>query len=94
MVSPEEVETVLRAYPGVSDSAVIGLHDETWGEKVVAVVVTCTNSEVTEESILEYVAEKLARYKRPEKIIFIDTLPRNELGKVLKKDLRSWLGAK
>ena len=91
MVSPEEVEAILYSYPGVNEAAVVGLQDDTWGERVVAVIVANSGSGVTDESLLEYVQDKLARFKRPEKIVFVDALPRNDLGKVLKRELRSWL---
>ncbi len=91
MVSPEEVEAILYSYPGVNEAAIVGLQDDTWGERVVAVIVANSGSGVTDESLLEYVQDKLARFKRPEKIVFVDALPRNDLGKVLKRELRSWL---
>ena len=88
MVSPEEVEHFLHEIPEIEECAVIGLPDETWGERVVAVVVVSSeNPNLTEESILES-CQNLARFKRPEQIIFRKELPRNSLGKVLKKNLR------
>ena len=88
MVAPEEVEHLLHACAGVEECAVIGLPDETWGERVVAVVVPTQGVEPSEESLLE-ACQALARFKRPEQVIFVDGLPRNALGKVLKKDLRA-----
>tara|TARA_A100001037_G_scaffold53946_4_gene46112 strand:- start:10513 stop:12021 length:1509 start_codon:yes stop_codon:yes gene_type:complete len=91
MVSPEEVEHFLHEIPEIEECAVIGLPDETWGERVVAVVVASSeNPNLTEESILES-CQILARFKRPEQIIFRKELPRNSLGKVLKKNLRQEL---
>ena len=91
MVSPEEVEHVLQEVPGIEDCAVIGLPDETWGERVVAVVVTGSGYlNVTEDLILDH-CQSLARFKRPEQVIFMSELPRNSLGKVLKKNLRTEL---
>jgi acyl-CoA synthetase (AMP-forming)/AMP-acid ligase II len=93
MVSPEEVESVLYAHPGVEECAVIGLPDETWGERVVAVVVPkAGEGAATEDALLEMVQERLARFKRPEQVVFVDALPRNDLGKVLKRELRERLG--
>ena len=91
MVSPQEVENVLHAHPGVEECAIIGLPDETWGERVVAVVVAKDDSAATEEALLELAQEHLARFKRPEQIVFVDALPRNDLGKVLKRELRERL---
>ncbi len=88
MVAPEEVENVIHACPGIAECAVIGLPDETWGECVVAVVVREQGAQVTEEAVLEACREQLARFKRPERVLFLDTLPRNSLGKVLKRELR------
>ena len=93
MVSPEEVENVLHAHPGVDECAIIGLPDETWGERVVAVVVVKDGGTATEEALLELAQEHLARFKRPEQIVFVDALPRNDLGKVLKRELRERLGS-
>ena len=92
MVAPEEVEHILHACPGVEECAVIGLPDETWGERVVAVVVSTPGVELPEESLLD-ACQGLARFKRPEQVIFVGELPRNSLGKVLKNHLRAQLGA-
>jgi acyl-CoA synthetase (AMP-forming)/AMP-acid ligase II len=87
MVSPEEVEMVLRSHPEVDDAAVIGVPDVEWGEEVRAVVVG-RSGEVTEKQIIEFCREKLAGFKRPRSVVFVDELPRNVMGKVLKRDLR------
>lgn len=91
MISPEEVENLLHAHAGVDECAVIGLPDETWGERVVAVVVARSGVGVTEKALLELARDQLAGFKRPEQVIFLDILPRNQLGKVLKRDLRESL---
>ena len=88
MVAPEEVERLLHACPGVEECAVIGLPDETWGEQVVAVVVATPGAEPGEEALLAACGQ-LARFKRPERVVFVESLPRNALGKVLKRDLRA-----
>jgi acyl-CoA synthetase (AMP-forming)/AMP-acid ligase II len=88
MVSPEEVENLLHDHLGVQEAAVIGVPDETWGERVLAVVVPRPGTPVTEEELLERCHEHLARFKRPESVVFVDELPRNSLGKVLKRELR------
>ena len=91
MVSPEEVEMVLRSHPDVDDAAVIGVPDVEWGEEVRAVVVG-RSDQVTEEQIIEFCREKLAGFKRPRSVVFVGELPRNVMGKVLKRDLREEYG--
>ena len=91
MVAPEEVEQLLHACPGVEECAVIGVPDETWGERVMAVVVPTPGAEPSEASLLD-ACHTLARFKRPEQVVFVPELPRNALGKVLKNDLRTRFG--
>jgi malonyl-CoA/methylmalonyl-CoA synthetase len=84
-VYPREVEDVLRAHGGVADVAVIGVPSEEWGERVTAVVVA--NGSAHPEDLLEFAAARLAPYKRPRSIRFVDELPRNALGKVIRDQL-------
>ena len=91
MVSPEEVEQTLLACEGVDDCAVVGLPDETWGERVVAVVVPSPGASPQANDLLR-ACGALARFKRPEEVRFVETLPRNALGKVLKRELRERYG--
>jgi acyl-CoA synthetase (AMP-forming)/AMP-acid ligase II len=88
MVSPEEVEQVLMSHPGVDDAAIIGIPDLEWGERVRAVVVRRGGEAVEEEELIEHCHQHLASFKRPESVVFVDELPRNPLGKVLKRVLR------
>jgi acyl-CoA synthetase (AMP-forming)/AMP-acid ligase II len=88
-VYPAEVERVLMDHPGVKEAAVIGVKDKEWGERVVAVVVSHEGERPAEESILSFCRERLAGYKRPRSVVFIDELPKNQLGKVLYKELRN-----
>jgi acyl-CoA synthetase (AMP-forming)/AMP-acid ligase II len=88
-VAPEEVEATLGTHPAVEEAAVIGVPDEEWGERVAAVVVCRAGVEVTAEALIEYCHERLASYKKPEAVVFADALPRNALGKLLRKDLRA-----
>ena len=83
MISPEEVEQVLRSHPELDDAAVIGVQDVEWGEEVRAIVVGYADR-VTEEQIIEFCWEKLAGFKRPRSVVFVEELPRNVMGKVLK----------
>ena len=95
MISPEEVEQVLMSHPRVEDAAVIGVHDIEWGEEVRAVVVRRsdeTGNEVNEDELSSYCQERLASFKRPRSVVFVEELPRNVMGKVLKRDLREQFG--
>jgi acyl-CoA synthetase (AMP-forming)/AMP-acid ligase II len=86
-IYPAEVENVIIAHPAVSEVAVIGLPDEKWGEIACAVVVA-DETQTSEADIIARCGEKLSRYKLPKKVIFIDVIPRNPAGKVLKRVLR------
>jgi len=93
-VYPAEVESILFGHPAVADAAVIGVPDERWGESVKAVIVRKPGSEVSAEELIEFCQGKLAGYKRPRSIDFVDALPRNPTGKILKRELRAkyWEG--
>lgn len=93
MISPEEVEQVLLSHPDVEEAAVIGIPDLEWGEEVRAVVVARPNR-VTEEELIAYCQQRLASFKRPRSVVFTSELPRNVMGKVLKRDLRERYGTK
>jgi len=85
---PSEVEEVIGSHPAVFDAAVIGIPDEKWGEKVVAVVIP--KAEVDENTLLEYCRDKLAAFKRPKQVLFIaaEEMPRTPTGKILHRLLR------
>ena len=87
MISPEEVEQILRSHPDIDDAAVIGVPDLEWGEEVRAVVVG-RSEQVNEDVIIEFCRDKMAGFKRPRSVVFVGELPRNVMGKVLKRDLR------
>ncbi len=89
-VYPKEVEMLIDALPGVLESAVIGVPDPDFGEAVVAVVVL-RDSSLTAQQIREALRAKAANFKLPKRIIFVDELPRNAMGKVQKQVLRSQL---
>jgi long-chain acyl-CoA synthetase len=87
-VYPREVEEVLFRHPGVLEAAVIGRPDERLGEEVVAVVVPRPQARPDEQELIAFCRESLAGYKCPREVRFVDRLPRNASGKVLKRDLR------
>jgi acyl-CoA synthetase (AMP-forming)/AMP-acid ligase II len=91
MVSPEEVEQTLLSHPEVEEAAVIGVPDLEWGEEVRAVVVR-RSDEVSEDDLILLCSQHLAGFKRPRSVVFVDELPRNVMGKVLKRDLREQHG--
>lgn len=88
-VAPEEVEAVLDLHPAVEEAAVIGLPDEEWGERIAAVVVRRPDAAVTAVALVEHCRERLASFKKPEMIFFADALPRNAVGKLLRRELRA-----
>jgi malonyl-CoA/methylmalonyl-CoA synthetase len=85
-VYPPVVERVINACPGVRESAVAGVPDEMRGERVVVFVVR-DDSSLGEDQVLAFCAERLVDYQRPRQVFFLDTLPRNALGKVLRREL-------
>ncbi|MEQ1700426.1 MAG: long-chain-fatty-acid--CoA ligase [Ilumatobacteraceae bacterium] len=87
-VYPAEVENVVLSHPGVADVAVIGIPSEKWGESPLAIVVK-RDPELTEAAILQHCDGKLARFKMPVAVQFVDVVPRNASGKALKRELRT-----
>ncbi|MCU1451912.1 MAG: AMP-binding protein [Acidimicrobiales bacterium] len=84
-VYPREIEDVLRTHPAVDDVAVVGTRSDEWGETVTAVVVA--HDQVTADELTSFAARHLAPFKRPRVVRFVDELPRNALGKVLRNEL-------
>jgi long-chain acyl-CoA synthetase len=105
-IYPAEVENIVFAHPDVADVAVIGVPDDKWGETVKAIVVRSADGPPKgdpdgsghdaelEAAIIAFTRERLAHYKCPTSVSFIDVLPRNATGKVLKRELREpyWRG--
>ncbi|GLX50769.1 acyl-CoA synthetase [Streptomyces hygroscopicus subsp. hygroscopicus] len=89
LVASRQVEDALYTHEAVAEAAVIGLPDERWIEAVTAVVVP--RGEVTEEQLVAHVREKLPSFKAPKRVLFVDALPRNASGKILKRELRDGL---
>ena len=91
-IAPAEIEAVLMSHTGVDECAVIGVPSVEWGQTVKAFVVPRKGHRVTEEELTEFCRSRLASFKRPETIDFIDALPKNPLGKILRRDLRAGTG--
>ncbi|MCS7267533.1 MAG: malonyl-CoA synthase [Geminicoccaceae bacterium] len=87
-VYPKEVEEAIDALPGVVESAVVGVPHPDFGEAVIACVVRAKGAAIDEAAIQKALADKLAAFKRPKRVIFLDELPRNAMGKVQKNLLR------
>jgi long-chain acyl-CoA synthetase len=87
-VYPRDIEEILNAHDDVSEAAVVGVPDERMGEEMVACIVKKQGSEVTEEELISYCQDHLAKNKTPRRVVFLETLPRNVVGKILKTHLR------
>jgi long-chain acyl-CoA synthetase len=94
-VYPIEVESALAEHPDVADVAVIGVPDDRWGETVKAVVVRCPGSTLSADELIAWAKDRVAGFKRPRSVDFVDELPRNPSGKLLKRVLREpyWVDA-
>jgi acyl-CoA synthetase (AMP-forming)/AMP-acid ligase II len=91
-ISSEEVETLIQGHPKVAEVAVVGYPDQALGEKACAVIVPKKDQTVTLEEIVAFLKEKdIAAYKLPERVLVVDALPRNPVGKILKRNLREQL---
>jgi acyl-CoA synthetase (AMP-forming)/AMP-acid ligase II len=88
-VYPIEVENVLYRHPAVNEVAVIGIPDPYWVERVHALVVLKKNAQATEEDIISFCRECIAHYKAPRTVEFVESLPKNPQGKILKREIRA-----
>jgi fatty-acyl-CoA synthase len=86
-VFPSEVEELLAAHDAIAEAAAIGVADDRFGQRLRAFVVLRSGAELSEDEVKDYVRENLARYKAPREVVFIDALPRNATGKVVKREL-------
>jgi acyl-CoA synthetase (AMP-forming)/AMP-acid ligase II len=93
-IYPREVEEILYQHPSVKEVAVIGIPDPYWVERVHAVIVLREGETVTSEEIIEFCKQRIARYKAPKSVEFVDSLPKTPSGKILKRELREryWKG--
>ena len=87
-VAGSEIERVLYEHPAVLEAAVIGRPDDRWGEVPVAFVALRPDATATAAELVEHCGGQLARFKVPKEVSFVDALPRNPSGKVLKRELR------
>jgi len=93
-IYPAEVENALASHPDIADVAVIGVPHDTWGETVKAIAVLRPGTELEAQALIDYARQRLARYRCPTSVDFVEALPRNPSGKVLKRELREpyWKG--
>jgi fatty-acyl-CoA synthase len=83
------VEAVFKEHPAVAEAALIGQPDEKWGEVGLMIVVLAEGASVTEQALKEHGRGRLARYKVPKKVLFVDSLPYSSYGKVMKSELKA-----
>ena len=93
-IYPREIEEVIVQHPAVREVAVIGVPDPVWGESIKAVVSLVAEKEITEMDLIDFCTDHIARYKRPKSVDFVEELPKNNYGKILKRELRDkyWKG--
>ena len=89
-VSAKEVESVINLIDGIVESSVVGLPDEKWGEKVVAAVVGKAGVDLSPDDIKAFCKERLHDWKCPKEIVFVEEIPKNTMGKVLKEDVKNF----
>lgn len=87
-VFPAEVEDLISGHPDVVEATALGVEDKEWGHRLRAFVVKAEGADIGEDDIKHYVRDHLARYKVPREVVFLDELPRNPTGKILKRELR------
>jgi fatty-acyl-CoA synthase len=93
-IYPAEIENLLAESPDIAEVAVVGRPDERWGECVVAVIVTHEGATLDADGVLRLLEGRIARYKLPKEVVFVDELPRTALGKVRKDDVRRLVARK
>jgi malonyl-CoA/methylmalonyl-CoA synthetase len=89
-VSPKEIEAAINKVQDVTESSVVGVHDEKWGEKIVAAVVKKPDSDVNADRIQVMCKKHLHDWKCPKEVVFVDELPRNTMGKILKEEVKNF----
>jgi malonyl-CoA/methylmalonyl-CoA synthetase len=91
-ISAKGVETVINMLEGVVESAVVGIPDEKWGEKIVAAILPKPDADITSEKIQAHCMQHLHKWKSPKTVIFLDEIPKNTMGKILKEELKKYFG--
>ena len=93
-IYPAEVESAICDHPDVAEAAVIGIPDDKWGEAVKAIVVMKPGKQATATDIINFTRERIAGFKTPKSVDFLEALPRNPSGKILRRNLRDpyWAG--
>jgi acyl-CoA synthetase (AMP-forming)/AMP-acid ligase II len=93
-IYPREIEEVLIRHPAVREAAVIGVPDDRWGESIKAIVALAPGANATENDLIAFCKDNIASYKKPKSVDFVDALPKNNYGKIVKRDLRAryWAG--
>ena len=86
-ISPKEIESVINQHPKVSECCIVGVPDESWGEKVVAAVVLKPGVTLTTKEVQDYCEQHLLNWKCPKEVFFLGELPRNKMGKVVKEEV-------
>jgi len=87
-IYPAELENVLADCPEIAECAVVGMEDPKWGEAVCVVIVKTKDSRLDEAGVLALFKDRLAKFKHPRRVVFVDHLPRNAMGKVQKQELK------
>jgi len=88
-IYPREIEEVLIKHPAVGEVSVIGVPDARWGEAIKAVVALVPGQSFTEQELIAFCKENIASYKKPKSVAFVEKLPKNNYGKILKRELRA-----
>jgi acyl-CoA synthetase (AMP-forming)/AMP-acid ligase II len=88
-IYPREIEEVLIKHPAVREVSVIGVPDSRWGEAIKAVVALVPGQRTTEQELIAFCKENIASYKKPKSVDFVEKLPKNNYGKILKRELRA-----
>ncbi len=91
-VFPDEIEELLHGHEAIVEAAAIGVEDDEFGQRLRVFVVAREEVELSDDDVREYVRRNLARYKVPRDVVFLDELPRNPTGKVLKRELARYEG--
>ena len=93
-IYPREIEEVLYQHSAIAEASVIGIPDQVWVERVHALIVLKEERQTTEDEVIEFCKRHLVRYKAPKSVEFVESLPKNPQGKILKRELREkyWKG--